>query len=441
MEFLAKVRELYEHLPVILLTGYASLDSAKEAVKLNATDYLLKPLESIDDLLNPIHKAVYSYKLLLENKRLMDSLRIKIKELKEEVEFNFALLQYNPVETIVVDREGKVVKTNLAKGRSGNRIPNIGDVMYKDYAGKHEIDMYAELMECIRSGRSKEFPEQKYGDNVLSITISPFPKGAIIMSKDITEHKRAEEKLRESEKKYRALFERLKNEENKLRKLRRKLIRVREEELHSLSREIHDECGQYLSALKIKLGLLLHEISPSDKRLKSEIISTEKTVKQLINIIHNLSLRLSPPELERLGLIESISWLIYEHEKLTNQQCNFQKPDTEIGLLTEYLTTLYRIVQEGLTNIKKHANAKKVDVILQTHEGKIRLVVKDDGTGFDYNHFLQKHQPRHELGLVGLQERVAILDGKMDVITAPGKGTTIQVEIPIPDERKQNVKP
>jgi len=117
-------------------------------------------------------------------------------ELIERERFNFALFEYNPVQTIVVDLQGKVIKSNLAKKKSGDRLPNIGDTMYKDYAEKHEIDMYAELMKCIRSGEIKEFPEQKYGDKVLSIIISPFPKGAIIISEDITEHKRAEETLR-----------------------------------------------------------------------------------------------------------------------------------------------------------------------------------------------------------------------------------------------------
>jgi PAS domain S-box-containing protein len=117
-------------------------------------------------------------------------------ELIERGRFNFALFEHNPIQTIVVDLQGKVVKSNLAKKKSGDRLPNIGDTMYKDYAEKHEIDMYAELMKCISSGEIKEFPEQKYGDKVLSIIISPFPKGAVIICQDITERKRAEETLR-----------------------------------------------------------------------------------------------------------------------------------------------------------------------------------------------------------------------------------------------------
>jgi PAS domain S-box-containing protein len=113
--------------------------------------------------------------------------------LKEKEEFNFTLFQYNPIQTIIVDNEGKVIKTNLAKKISGDRLPNIGDVMYRDYAGKHEIDMRAELMECLKSGRTKNFPELKYRNKFLSISIAPFPQGAIITSQDITERKRVQE--------------------------------------------------------------------------------------------------------------------------------------------------------------------------------------------------------------------------------------------------------
>lgn len=116
--------------------------------------------------------------------------------LKESKEFNKALFDYNPCETIVVDLEGRIVDFNQAKKISGDRLPKFGDLMYKDYAGKHEIDIYSELMECIKSGEIKEFTKQKYGNRFLSIKMSPFSYGAIITSHDITERKKAEEEIR-----------------------------------------------------------------------------------------------------------------------------------------------------------------------------------------------------------------------------------------------------
>ena len=133
---------------------------------------------------------------------------IELEEMSKEREaFNFALFEYNPVETIVVDREGKITMFNLAKKKSGDRLPVIGTVLYKDYANKHGIDMFEELMKCIKKNEVKKFPEMKYKDKFLSITISSFSDGAITISEDITERKNAEEALLNSENRYRNVVE------------------------------------------------------------------------------------------------------------------------------------------------------------------------------------------------------------------------------------------
>ena len=139
--------------------------------------------------------------LELEYKRALE-------KLSEKESFNFALFQYNPVLTIVVDREGRVIKSNKAKITSGDRLPNIGDIMYRDYASQHEIDMYGNLMECMRTGTIGCYPELKYENKILSISISPFPLGAIITSQDITAQKKAElERMKLIEKLQNALSE------------------------------------------------------------------------------------------------------------------------------------------------------------------------------------------------------------------------------------------
>ena len=126
----------------------------------------------------------------------LESIELKYKaalsDLSEKEAFNFALFQYNPASIVVVDLSGRVVKSNAAKKKAGGRLPNIGDIMYKDYASCHQVDMYSRLMEAMASGTILRFPELPYGGKVLSITIAPFPNGAIIISDDITEQKNAE---------------------------------------------------------------------------------------------------------------------------------------------------------------------------------------------------------------------------------------------------------
>ncbi len=135
-----------------------------------------------------------------QRKRVEEALR------RNEARYR-SLFESNPVETIIVDHEARVTGYNLARQKKGDRLPAIGDVMYRDYASKHEIDMYKELMGCIHSGISKEFPEQKYGDRYLNINMSSFHGGAILTSRDMSAIKLAEKTLRRNEARYRSLFE------------------------------------------------------------------------------------------------------------------------------------------------------------------------------------------------------------------------------------------
>ena len=123
--------------------------------------------------------------------------------LREREAFNFALFEYNPISTVVVDLEGRVTKSNLARRRSTERLPDLGEPMFRDSESGFGIDMYGELMKCIRSKTIRHYDELRCGERVLSITISPFAFGAIICSRDITQRVRAEEALRESEKRFR----------------------------------------------------------------------------------------------------------------------------------------------------------------------------------------------------------------------------------------------
>ncbi|MBN1308506.1 MAG: hypothetical protein JXA18_11345 [Chitinispirillaceae bacterium] len=129
---------------------------------------------------------------IAELERIEEKYQEILVELTEKEAFNFALFQYNPALSVVVDREGRVIKSNVAKKKAAGRLPNIGDIMYRDYASHHTVDMYAELMNAISTGTIRRFDELPYNDRILSVTIAPFPQGAIVISEDITERKNAE---------------------------------------------------------------------------------------------------------------------------------------------------------------------------------------------------------------------------------------------------------
>ena len=188
--------------PVILITAHESTPQLRaEALAAGADDFLTKLISGLE--------LAARVKVILRVKRAEDELRSanarlselvdqRTQELRQKEEFSSTLFEHSPIPTIVVDREGKVVRFNRAGGEEPDRPPKIGDIMYEDYAGKHEIDMRTELMECIRSCEPKTFPERKYGDRFLFIDIAPFAQGAVIACQDITERKRAEDALRAS---------------------------------------------------------------------------------------------------------------------------------------------------------------------------------------------------------------------------------------------------
>ncbi|MCX6565757.1 MAG: PAS domain-containing protein [Candidatus Aminicenantes bacterium] len=177
--------------PILFLSSHTEKRYVEKTADIFSYGYTVKD-SGITILQASVNMAFKLHEAHLKRRQAEEKLRAS--EL-----FNFALFQYNPIQTVIVDRDGRVVKANLAKRQSGDRIPRIGDLMYRDYAGKHTIDMRGELMACMASGKPVQFPEIPYDDKVLHISIAPFSEGAIITSQDITARVRAMERVRLSE--------------------------------------------------------------------------------------------------------------------------------------------------------------------------------------------------------------------------------------------------
>jgi two-component system sensor histidine kinase DegS len=221
----------------------------------------------------------------------------------------------------------------------------------------------------------------------------------------------------------------------KRQQLVRKIIRIQEEERANLSLEVHDQMGQDLSALKIYLDLIDKNLPSDSKEPKKNIGESKNILSGLIERSHNISELLRPPALEEVGLVDTIDALIFQYKQIAPISFTYQKPQVPVKLAREHSLLLYRVTQEGLTNILKHSQAKKVDIKLELKNRIVQLSIQDNGIGFNYRDFLKRPQRRKEdrvkLGLIGLKERLEILGGSLDIRTAPGRGTRLVVELPM----------
>ena len=211
----------------------------------------------------------------------------------------------------------------------------------------------------------------------------------------------------------------------RLRKLYHRLELIREEERTRIAREVHDELAQILTALKLELSLF-------DKKLIEKHASLRTDTQMMLGLIDNtlqsakkLATELRPPILDDLGLQEAVEWQGREFEKRTGIRFHFDSGDESIVLDTKRSTTVFRIFQETLTNVLRHAQAKNIDVTLSENNGSITLQVCDDGIGIKPDQVSNVRS----LGLLGMRERALVWGGKVIIESANNQGTTVTIEI------------
>ncbi|NPU83103.1 MAG: PAS domain S-box protein [Syntrophaceae bacterium] len=222
-----------------------------------------------------------------------------------------------------------------------------------------------------------------------------------------------------------------KEAEEKIHLLSRRLIDVMEEESRRLAADLHDEFGQSLTSLHFGLEALETSLGDSGGDSKERCRTLVRRVEQLADQVRKTTARLRPDVLDHMGLIPTLEWHIQDflsHREGLDIQFQATGFKRRLGGAAEIV--LYRIFQESLTNIAKHAQAKNVKILLTHSHPKTILVIRDDGVGFvTAEEGLPGGRPRG-IGLLSMQERVASLGGTIDITSAPGRGTTVRVEIP-----------
>ena len=253
---------------------------------------------------------------------------------------------------------------------------------------------------------------------MLDVSARPFKDGSdavlggVAVFRDVSERKRAREELLRSFEQLRALAARLQS--------------IREEERKRVAREIHDQLGQALTAIKMDVSALVRQW-PGDQTQQPERASSILTlVDETIQSVRRISTELRPGMLDDLGLVATVEWAGEEFEARTGTTCRLDLPHDDLAVDQERATAIFRILHETLTNVARHADASRVDVRLAKEGSDLTLEVHDNG----------KEMPKdtlstsESLGILGMRERAMLIGGDLTITGTPGRGTTVKVRIP-----------
>jgi signal transduction histidine kinase len=255
------------------------------------------------------------------------------------------------------------------------------------------------------------WPIRKDGMRVyLSVKFPLFDEGGSVnrvcgISTDITELKRAQDQLR---------------------RLSDGIMASQEKERAAVSRELHDELGQVLTALRIDSVWLRDRLDGADEKAAERALMMCTLIDNAIDEVRGMATRLRPGVLDDLGLVDALEWIAMDFEKRSGIPCAF--PHRDVPHINDTVATAaYRIAQETLTNAARHSFATGVDVSLAVEDGRLSLVVADSGRGFDTKNLLDSRG----LGVAGMRERAALVGGALEIHSQPGKGTRVVFHVPI----------
>lgn len=454
-----KANPLTADIPVIFMTALTRVEDKINGFKYGAVDYIVKPVVIEEALARVrIHLKLHSMRKELEekNKQLEGQratleqqvaartreLSVKNLQLRTEVaerkrmeqslrrrEREFRTLAENSPDVIVrFDKRCRRMYLNPAcEEKNGipaaqliGKSPTEFSVTISPVAGLYQN----KIEKVLQSGIPCEFDMDWEAPDGRSMSYAVYivPEydelgeiaSALSISRDISERKRTESMLRTSR---RQLQEQIKQNET-----------ARDEERKSIARELHDELGQLLTALRMRAGLLHMDFIESDPHwLKECSADILVIVDRAVGVVRDVITALRPGVLD-MGITSALRWLGDEFSKSSRVACKVSVPQKKIELDDKTAMSLFRITQESLTNIFKHAQATEAAISLRLQSKSVHLSIRDNGKGFDPG------QPRKagSFGLVGIEERVRMLGGTYDIISATNKGTAIAVTIPMP---------
>ena len=246
-----------------------------------------------------------------------------------------------------------------------------------------------------------------------------------------TQRRAVETALKKSERHHILLLDQSRQMQEHLRHLTRKILTAQEDERREISRELHDEIAQTLTGINVQLANLKREAVVNAKGLRGKIAGTQRLVRKSVGIVHRFARRLRPALLDDLGLVAALNSFINGMQERTDLAIKLTTFPELKDLDVTKRTVFYRVAQEALTNVARHAEAKLVHVIFKNSKKTVLMEIRDNGKSFNVQYVLLAKGKKH-LGVLGMRERVEMVGGTFKIDSRPGQGTLVSAEIPFP---------
>ena len=409
LETVDRARAQASQVPIIVMTGLDDEGVAVKIVRRGAQDYLVKGQADRKSLIRAIRYAIERKRGEEEIRETRENFRSIVETTNEWIwSMNLAgeLTYSNPaIEQILGYRPEEILGKKSAMLMSSEDSAGFEEMLPQFIAAKRG------WTGLVRRWRHDNGSNRHLESNAVPILDC---RGELIgyrgADRDITERERAK----------RARLQ-----------LQLRLVTVQEEERHRLSRELHDQMGQTIAALLLGLKSLT-DSGQFEMATGPRLRHLQDLTNQLAHKVHSIATDLRPTALDDLGLNSALSNYVDDWSEQTKIATGFHSSGLVKRRLPPHLeTTIYRIVQEALTNILKHAQAQNVSIIVEYRKKSLMTIIEDDGRGFDVEAMLNTPAKERRLGLLGMQERIALVGGSLQIESTPSLGTTIYVRIPI----------